>query len=160
MKERGAPAAVEHVSDGATRSRPVDRQRLLAVLIGLGTASTTVHYGHNFVMAEMYPPVPYLFPTALSYRIGIAVSVPVATALVLWGYREYVRGRYDRARWALIAYSPLGMSTPGHFLGGVPHIEPFFFATIFTDFATGLSVLLFALLAVPRAGTDRAGAHQ
>ncbi len=149
MADRFGPRTVERGSDGSTGRAPADRRRLLAVLIGLGIASTTVHYGHNFVMAEMYPPVPYLFPTALSYRVGIAVSVPVATALVLWGYRQYVRGRYGRARWALIAYSPLGMSTPGHFLGGVPHIEPFFFATIFTDFATGLAVLLFALLAVP-----------
>lgn len=134
---------------------PRDRRRLLALLVALGIASTALHYTHNFVMAEMYPPVPLLFPTPSSYRIGIAVFWPLLTAVVLWGYREYTRGRYGRARWALIAYSPLGLTTPSHFLGGMVHIEPLFFVTIFTDFATGLAILLFALLVVPRTSADR-----
>lgn len=145
------PAAPTAVEKGSS----TDRRRTLAVLIALGIASTVLHYGHNFVMAEMYPPVPPLFPTALSYRIGIAISLPLGTILVLWAYRQYVRGRLTSARWALVLYSPLGLTTPGHFAGGMPHIETWAMVTIFTDFATGLAILLFALVAIPWRGTRR-----
>jgi hypothetical protein len=113
---------------------------LLGVLLALGIVSTAIHYTHNFVMAEMYPP-----GNVSATRIGILVSWPLLTAVGLWGYRRHAQGRFRAARWALIAYSALGISTIFHFAAGVPQVPPFFFVTIFTDFITGLAVLVFAL---------------
>ena len=118
-------------------------QRLLAVLIGLGILSTALHYAHNFAMADCYPPIGWV--DTPDYRIGIAVFWPLCTASALLGYRLYAQGRERAAQLALLAYVPLGLTTPLHFLGGTPDIPPFFMATIFTDFLTALSILLFAL---------------
>lgn len=118
-------------------------QRLLAVLIGLGILSTAVHYAHNFVMADCYPPIGFI--NSLGYQIGIAVFWPICTALALRGYWLYAHGRNREAQLALYGYVPLGLTTPLHFLGGTPDIPAFFMVTIFTDFLTAFSVLLFAL---------------
>jgi hypothetical protein len=126
-----------------TETTQAPRLRLLAVLIGLGILSTAVHYSHNFVMADCYPPV--LFVDSLGYRIGIVVLWPLCTASALFGYWLYAHGRNREAQLALYAYVPLGLITPLHFLGGTPDIPAFFMVTIFTDFLTALSVLLFAL---------------
>ncbi len=115
----------------------------LRAIIAFNLLSTAVHYTHNFLMAGMYPPVPVLFPTALSYRIGIAIFWPLLTGLGLWGYRLYRDGSTRRSRPLLVAYSMLGFTTLGHFLGGSPDIPPFFYATLFTDFLAGSSLLLF-----------------
>jgi hypothetical protein len=113
---------------------------LLGVVLALGIVSTATHYAHNYAMPELYPP-----GNVAVTRIGVLVSWPLLTAVGLWGYRLYAEGRFRAARWALIAYSPLGISTIFHFAAGVPQVPPFFFATIFTDFITGLAVLFFAL---------------
>ena len=118
---------------------------MLRVLLGLAIASTATHYSHNFVMAEMYPPLPPLFPNELAFRVGIAVAWPLLTAVALWGYGQYVDGHMRRAGWAFIAYSPLGITTVGHFLGGNPDIPTFFYVTIFTDFLTGVAMLIFGI---------------
>jgi hypothetical protein len=123
------------------------RQRLLAVLIALGILSTALHYTHNFVFVHRYPPVGSV--DALVQRIGIAVAWPLCTALLLLGYRAYVRGRDRSAQVALLGYVPLGLTTPLHFLGGVPRIPAFFTATIFTDFLTSFAILGFALCIRP-----------
>jgi hypothetical protein len=117
--------------------------KLLALLLGLGITSTAVHYTHNFVMASMYPPIPPVFPSALAFKVGIAIAWPLVTALGLWGYRQYRAGHVRSAAWALIGYSGLGISTLGHFLEPTPDIPPFFIATIFTDFLTGAAILIF-----------------
>jgi hypothetical protein len=143
-------SAREEVSDVGPESQPSrPQQRLLLTLLVLSVVSTAIHYSHNYAMAEMYPPVPLFFPTPLSYRVGILVFWPLLTALAVWGYVQYLRGQWTRARVALIVYSPLGITSVGHFLGGVPQIPPFFFATMFTDLATGLAVLVFAIWCVP-----------
>jgi len=125
----------------STRRAP--RQTLLAVLIGLGILSTAVHYTHNFVMADCYPPIGWV--DSLDYRIGIAVFWPLCTASALLGYRLYAQGRNREAQLALFGYVPLGLTTPLHFLGGTPDIPTFFMVTIFTDFLTSFAILLFAL---------------
>jgi hypothetical protein len=129
--------------------------RLLRVLLGLEIASTAIHYTHNFVMADMYPPLPPLFPTALAFQIGIAVAWPPFTALGLWGYGQYKAGERQRAGWALVVYSVAGISTIGHFLGPMPEIPPFFMVTIFTDFLSGAAMLAFGL-ATLRSASPRA----
>jgi hypothetical protein len=117
--------------------------RLLAILIGLGILSTAIHYAHNFAMADRFPPIWFIDTAA--YQIGIAVFWPLCTASALRGYWLYAHGRNRQAQLALYGYVPLGMTTPLHFLGGTPDIPAFFMVTVFTDFLTALSVLLFAL---------------
>ena len=139
---------------------PARRVVLLRVLVVLAIVSTAVHYAHNYAAAEMYPPVPPFFPDAQAYRIGIVVFWPLLTALLLVGYGLYRRGRVAGARAALIVSSLAGLTTPLHFLGGVPHVPAFFMITIFTDFLTGLAILVFALTIKPapvaRTGTPAA----
>lgn len=115
----------------------------LRAIIAFNLLSTSVHYTHNFLMASMYPPAPVVFPTALSYQIGIVIFWPLLTALGLWGYRLYKEGNTRRSRPPLIAYSMLGFTTLGHFLGGNPDIPPFFYVTLFTDFLAGSALLVF-----------------
>src|SRR5262249_13877707 len=120
------------LSDRASRSlADPPHLTLLRVLLTLSIASTAIHYTHNFLMADMYPTMPVVFPTALSYQIAIAIFWPLLTARALWAYRQYTRGELRRAGQGFIAYSFLGITTVGHFLGGVPDIPPFFFVTIF-----------------------------
>jgi hypothetical protein len=115
----------------------------LRLIIAFNALSTSVHYTHNFLMASMYPPVPVVFPTALSYQIGIAISWPLLTALGLWGYKLYREGNTRQSRPLLAAYAMLGFTTLGHFLGGSPDIPPFFYVTLFTDFLAGSALLVF-----------------
>jgi hypothetical protein len=126
---------------GAGELRPGGRA--LRLIIAFNLLSTAVHYTHNFVMADMYPPVPVVFPTALSYQIGIAIFWPLLTVVGLWGYRLYKAGETRRPRWMLSAYAMLGFTTLGHFLGGNPDIPPFFYVTLFTDFLAGSALLVF-----------------
>jgi hypothetical protein len=127
---------------------------LLRLLLAASIASTAVHYSHNFVAAGQYPTLPPLFPSELAFRIGIAIAWPLLTAVGLWGYREYANGHLRRAGWAFIAYSVLGGSTLGHFLGATPEIPAFFFLTIFTDFITGTAMLAFGAMAIVTAASE------
>lgn len=126
-------------------SAPTPRRvTALAVIIVWNVVSTTVHYAHNFVMAQHYPPVYPFFPNELAYRIGIAVFWPVLTVIGIRAFLRYRAGKVRGVAIALAAYSLLGFTTIFHFAGGVPHIPPFFFATIFTDFLGGCALLVFA----------------
>ncbi|WP_238420684.1 hypothetical protein [Gordonia sp. 'Campus'] len=102
-------------------------------------------------MADDYPPVPF-FPNSLAYQIGIVIFYPLLTGLGIWGFLRYRSGRYRYVPGALVGYSMLGFSSIGHFLGGVPDIPPFFMATISTDFAGGLGLIVFAALIANRHG--------
>ncbi len=137
----------------SAKERPVPQPHvaLLRLLLVAAIVSTAIHYTHNFAMAGMYPPLPPLFPNALAFRIGIAVTWPLLTGLALWGYTQYVAGNLRRAGWAFIVYSILGISTIGHFVGPSPDVPAFFFATIFTDFVTGTAILVFGLVTLRRA---------
>jgi hypothetical protein len=114
----------------------------LRVIIAFNLLSTSLHYTHNFVMAQCYPTV-FPFVNATAYRVGIVVFWPLLTALGLWGYRLYKAGETQRPRLLLAAYSLLGLTTLGHFFGGNPDIPPFFYATLFTDFLAGLALFAF-----------------
>jgi hypothetical protein len=117
----------------------------LRLLLTAAIASSAIHYTHNFAMASMYPPLPPLFPTANAFRIGIVIAWPALTAIGIWGYTQYVAGRMRRAGWAFVVYSVVGTTTIGHFLGSSPDIPAFFFITIFTDFITGMAMLIFGI---------------
>jgi hypothetical protein len=125
---------------------PPPHAALLRVLLAAAILSSAIHYTHNFVMASMYPPLPPMFPNALAFRIGIAITWPLLTGLALWGYTRYLAGQTRSAGWAFIAFSILGTSTIGHFLGPSPEIPTLFFVTIFTDFLTGTAMLVFGLI--------------
>lgn len=134
-----------HAAFSATESasgRPPGVDALRAI-VALNLLSTSVHYTHNFVMAQSYPVV-FPFVNATAYRVAIVVFWPLLTAVGLWGLRLYRAGEIQRSRHMLAAYSVLGLTTLGHFFGGNPDIPPLFYATLFTDFLAGSALLAFA----------------
>ena len=94
------------------------------------TISTLLHYTHNFVEIDQYPPS--FIPDVVT-QILVLITWPAFTALGIVGYRLYRAGRYRNAHACLITYSFVGWLTLGHFTSGNPDIAPFFYATIFTD---------------------------
>ncbi|MBY4226743.1 hypothetical protein [Rhodococcus sp. 06-1460-1B] len=135
-----------------TRRPPPQSVTVLAALIAFNVVSTTIHYTHNFVMADDYPPVIF-FPNSLAYQIGIVIFYPLLTGLGIWGFTRYRAGRMRHVATALIAYAMLGFTSPGHFFGGIPDVPAFFMATIATDFGGGLALLVFAALVATRSLT-------
>src|SRR5215211_5248679 len=105
--------------------------RALRWIIAFTTLSTVLHYTHNFVEIDQYPKSDLASNGVV--QVAILLSWPLLTAIGLWGYREYSRGRYRTAHAALLTYSFVGWITLGHFTAGNPDIAPFFYATIFTD---------------------------
>ncbi len=117
---------------------------VLRVLLGFSIASTAAHYSHNFVDMDSYPgggPV---------VQVLIVLSWPVLTAIGLYGYRLYTRGRYRDAHVHLLIYSLTGLITPLHFVYGSPDIPAFWYATIFTDFLAGASIVAFVAWSASR----------
>ena len=116
------------------------RQRRLAVLrviLAFSILSTAGHYSHNFVEMDSYPgggPV---------VQVLIVLSWPLLTAIGLYGYKLYKQGRIRDAHVHLLIYSLTGLITPLHFVYGSPDIAPFWYATIFTDFLAGASIVAF-----------------
>jgi hypothetical protein len=116
------------------------RQRRLAVLrviLAFSILSTAGHYAHNFVEMDSYPgggPV---------VQVLIVLSWPLLTAIGLYGYKLYKQGRLRDAHVHLLIYSLTGLITPLHFVYGSPDIAPFWYATIFTDFLAGASIVAF-----------------
>lgn len=71
-------------------------------------------------------------PAAKLLRVLLALSI-ASTAI------HYTHNLIEAGE-----YPPI--STIGHFLAPAPDIPPFFFVTIFTDFLTGMAMLVFGLL--------------
>jgi hypothetical protein len=118
------------------------RVALLGALLAASVLSTALHYTHNFIEIEHYPQSAVFSNDAI--RAAIVVAWPLLTAAGLLGFRWYAQGRYRAAYPLLAAYSLLGIVTLGHFTEGSPHIGPFWYTTIFTDFVAGVAVLAFA----------------
>jgi hypothetical protein len=117
---------------------------VLRVLIGFSIASTAAHYAHNFVEMDSYPgggPV---------VQVLIVLSWPLLTAIGLYGYRLYARERFRDAHIHLLIYSLTGLITPLHFMYGSPDIAAFWYATIFTDFLAGASIVAFVAWSASR----------
>jgi hypothetical protein len=125
----------------------VIQPRSLNVLRGVlafSILSTAAHYSHNFVEMDRYPgggPV---------VQVLIVLSWPLLTAVGLYGYRLYSRGRYRDAHAHLLIYSLTGLITPLHFVYGSPDIPAFWYATIFTDFLAGASIIAFVAWSASR----------
>jgi hypothetical protein len=135
--------------DRAERGRAdLPSTRLVMWVFVAGVLSTGVHYTHNFTRAADYPPVWPFFQNDLGYQVGIALFWPTLTLWGAWGVRQYGRGNVRRALVPLAAWTALGTTSPGHFLGGVPDIPPFAMATIATDAATGLAMLVLVFVAL------------
>ena len=122
---------------------------LLRALLAFSIASTAAHYSHNFVEIDSYP------GGGVGQQMLILVSWPLLTAIGIYGYRLYVRGRRREAHACLAIYSLAGLVTPGHFLAGEPDIPAFFYATIFTDFLAGASILAFVAWSASRPAPRR-----
>jgi hypothetical protein len=146
---------VSRQPDSGSGANSADGVGVLRVIIALNLISTSVHYTHNFVMANCYPAV-FPFVDATAYKIGIGVFWPLLTVMGLQGYRLYKAGETQRPRRLLAAYSLLGITTIGHFLGGNPKIPPFFYATLFTDFLGGSALLAFVAWTFRRPDTGLA----
>jgi hypothetical protein len=120
------------------------RRTVLRGILAFSVLSTAGHYSHNFVEMDSYPgggPV---------VQVLIVLSWPLLTAIGLYGYRLYVQGRYRDAHVHLLIYSVTGLITPLHFLYGSPDIPPFWYATIFTDFLAGASIVAFVVWSATR----------
>ena len=118
-------------------------QAVLAVLLAYSILSTGLHYTHNVVAIDRYPPLPGV-PTWVS-QVVIGAAWPVLTAVGILAYRMHGAGELWRARGWLLVYSLTGIVTLGHFLVGVPDIPPFWFATIYTDASAGLLCWVFVV---------------
>jgi hypothetical protein len=115
-------------------------QTVLKAILAFSIASTGLHYSHNFVESDSYPTE---LIGAEVIEVAILVAWPLLTAVGLLGYRFYQRRRYREAHLCLLAYAPLGLTTPAHFLAGSPDIPSFWYVTIFTDAIAGLAVVAF-----------------
>jgi hypothetical protein len=118
------------------------RLNVLGAIIGAGILSTAIHYTHNFIAVSHYPGPKSLYTVT---RVAIVISWPLLTGIGLLGYRRYREGRLREAHVSLAVYSITGIVTLGHFIYGNPKIPALFYATLFTDFLTGLAVLGFVL---------------
>ena len=130
------------------------RLLVLKVILAAGILSTAIHYTHNFVAVNRYPGPKDLYTLT---RVAIVIAWPLLTWIGLMGYRRYREGRFREARVCLSMYSITGIVTLGHFIYGNPKIPAFFYATLFTDFLTGLAALSFALWFI---NVDRPRAEQ
>lgn len=119
------------------------RCAVLALLIAALFVSTALHYAHNYIEIEHYPPTD--LATNNTIRIAILVAWPTLTGAGITGYFVYASGRYALALPLLASYSLLGLATLGHFTEGSPHIGAFWYATIFTDAIFGIAILSFAI---------------
>ena len=128
----------------------------LKVILAAGILSTAIHYTHNFVAVSHYPGPKDLYTFT---RVAIVISWPLLTWIGLMGYRRYREGRYREAHVCLAVYSITGIVTLGHFIYGNPKIPAFFYATLFTDFLTGMAALSFVLWSanVLKSQTERVG---
>jgi hypothetical protein len=127
-QSNGAPTAVER------------RRALLRGLIAFSVLSTGLHFTHNFIEVDQYPDG---LVGGEVVQLAILVSWPLLTAVGIVGYQIYARGQYRAAQPWLIGYSVLGLSTLGHVLDGSPDIAAFWYATIFTDFLAGATIVAF-----------------
>ncbi len=128
----------------------------LKVILAFSVLSTLSHYTHNFFEVDQYPRSS-LVSNGVT-QVLIILTWPLLTAIGIWGYRQYAAGRYRQAHGALIAYSFTGLITIGHFMDGSPDIPAFFYATIFTDFGAGLSILGFVVWSMRRVRAPLAAA--
>ena len=120
------------------------RLNILRGILAFSVLSTAAHYSHNFVEMDSYP------GGGPAVRALIVLSWPLLTAIGLYGYRLYARGRHRDARAHLLIYSLTGLITPLHFVYGSPDIAPFWYATIFTDFLAGASIVAFVVWSATR----------
>jgi hypothetical protein len=125
------------------------RLSILRGTLAFSVLSTAGHYSHNFVEMDSYPgggPV---------VQVPIVLSWPLLTAIGLYGYRLYVQGRHHDAHVHLLIYSLTGLITPLHFVYGSPDIPAFWYATIFTDFLAGASIVAFVAWSASRPAPRR-----
>jgi hypothetical protein len=130
------------------------RESILRAILAFFVVSTALHYTHNFVAIDQYPD-DLISGTVI--QVAVLVSWPLVTAVGLYGYRLYSQRRYKAAHVALVAYSPLGLMTFGHFLDGSPDIAAFWYATIFTDGLAGLALLAFVAWSARAVRAQEAG---
>jgi hypothetical protein len=123
---------------------------LARAILVFGTASTALHYTHNFVAVDSYPG-----GGRTTVRVGIVVLWPLLTAVGWYGLRLYREGRLYPAHICFAAWSLLGISTLGHFLYGTPDVPAFFYATIFTDALSGFAMLAFVVVSARSARSPR-----
>lgn len=116
-------------------------QVVLAVVLAYGILSTALHYTHNVIAIDQYPPLPGV-PNWIS-QVVIGAAWPVLTVAGIVGYRRHGAGDFWRARGWLLVYSFTGFVTLGHFFFGNPDIPPFWYATIYTDASAGLLIWVY-----------------
>ena len=124
------------------------RLGVLRALLAFSIVSTLLHFTHNFVRVEDYPPASFVSNQAV--QVAIVVFWPLFTALALYGHRLYRERRYRSAHRALAIYAVLPLTTLGHFTTGNPDIPLFWYSTIFTDGLAGVLLLAFVMWSAGR----------
>jgi hypothetical protein len=139
-------------------ARPAGTDVLKWILV-FGVVTTGLHFTHNFLEIEEYPPSD-LIPNWLT-QAAIVVSWPLFTLIAVRAYRRYAGGDVRGARTGLLAYAAWTLFSLGHFTVGNPDIPPFFYATIFTDVLAGVLVAAFVVWSTSGAsGTERSATSQ
>jgi len=112
-----------------------------------GTIAVSLfHFTDNAINVDDYPKA--------SWQPGwfewvVAVAWFLYTAVGVFGYRLYVRGRYQAAHIALVLYGYLIFSSLGHFLYGSPsELSTRGVVSVFVDVAAGLLVVAVAVWSV------------
>ena len=72
---------------------------VLAAILAFSVVSTGLHYTHNFVAIDQYPDGLVGGPAV---QVAILISWPLLTAIGLYGYRLYSRGRLPEAHVCLL----------------------------------------------------------
>ncbi|MEX2237156.1 MAG: hypothetical protein WEB00_06455 [Dehalococcoidia bacterium] len=127
----------------------------LAILGGILLASilsTAIHYAHNYVEINQYPDPSWISNSTTG--AAILIFWPILTVAGIAGFWVYSQRSYLAAHACLAVYSLTGLTTFGHFMDGNPDIDPFWYATIFTDGLAGFAILAFVAWSILITGRE------
>lgn len=128
--------------------------RVLQIVLGAAIASSVVHYTDNFFRFDQYPQDE---PELVSQPL-IPIAWVVFVAAGAYGYSLYKRGRLRAAAGWLAFFTISGLISPLHYASApMSDFDGFQNTFIWTDFATCLAVLAFAVWAwrQARSGAER-----
>jgi hypothetical protein len=119
-------------------------------------AVSLFHFTDNAVNVDDYPKAGWQ-PDWFDWVVVVAWFI--YTAVGIYGYRLYERGRYQAAHIALVVYGYMIFSSLGHFLYGSPsELTTRGLVSVFVDVTAGLLVIGVAVWSIlaRRAGAPRA----
>lgn len=138
----GAPGREQVQRVAMTGVRPRPSPRVVSVVLLLAVIVSIAHYVDNTVRFDDYAKDPST-PVTPTLVVG---SWVVFTAVAIYGYDRYRRGRYRTASVAFACYSLSGLIGLGHYRDAPPsRFDAVQNTLIVTDVALGVAVLLIAV---------------